>query len=184
LPAHRLLKQVPGEVKDRLLDMAPEFFQVQSMPGGRNGDQGKLDAFAAGLSAGSADHTIGIFSSERSQFFLLTLKPGVMDHLYGKELPEILRRIDVTVLTRLILMELLGFDQARLDNDKLIGYASTLDKAVAEVADGEYDIAFILNPTRIDQVKEIADERLIMPRKATYFYPKVITGLVLNSLSL
>jgi uncharacterized protein (DUF1015 family) len=41
----------------------------------------------------------------------------------------------------------------------------------------------LLNPTRIDQVRRIADAGLIMPRKATYFYPKVISGLVLNSLA-
>ena len=43
-------------------------------------------------------------------------------------------------------------------------------------------MAFLLNPTRIQQVKEVAGNRLIMPRKSTYFYPKVITGLVFNKI--
>ena len=99
------------------------------------------------------------------------------------ELAEALRNIDVTVLTRLIFMELLGFDQERLDNEKLIGYASRAKNAVQADLQGEYDITFILNPTRIEQVQAIAEAGLIMPRKATYFFPKVITGQVMNLLT-
>jgi len=44
----------------------------------------------------------------------------------------------------------------------------------------EANLAFVLNPTRIDQVREVASAGLIMPRKSTYFYPKVMTGLILN----
>jgi len=50
------------------------------------------------------------------------------------------------------------------------------------VRSGLYDIGFILNPTRIEQVRGIAASGQIMPRKATYFYPKALTGLVMNSL--
>jgi uncharacterized protein (DUF1015 family) len=50
------------------------------------------------------------------------------------------------------------------------------------VESGRYQMAFLLNPTRIGQVKEVAGNRLIMPRKSTYFYPKVITGLVFNKI--
>ena len=79
-------------------------------------------------------------------------------------------------------MKMLDFDQARLDNHELIGYASTVEQALEKVARGEYDIAFLLNPTPIEQVKQVAEAGLIMPRKATYFYPKVISGLVINDL--
>jgi uncharacterized protein (DUF1015 family) len=43
-------------------------------------------------------------------------------------------------------------------------------------------MAFILNPTKMEQVKEVAGNGLIMPRKSTYFYPKVLTGLVFNKI--
>jgi uncharacterized protein (DUF1015 family) len=120
---------------------------------------------------------------DRSELYLLTLKSGVMEQKFGDELPESLKNIDVTVLTRLIFMELLGFDQARLDNERLIAYSSIADDAIEAVAAGKHDIAFIINPTRIEQVRSIAENGLIMPRKATYFYPKVITGQVMNSVS-
>jgi len=120
---------------------------------------------------------------DRPEFYLLTLYPGVMEQKFGDELPESLRDIDVTVLTRLIFMELLGFDQDRLDNEKLIAYSSVAGEAVDAVAAGKHDITFILNPTKIEQVRSIAEDGLIMPRKATYFYPKVITGQVMNSVN-
>ena len=114
--------------------------------------------------------------------YLLTLKPHVMEQMFGNEIAESLRNIDVTVLTRLLFMEILGFDQARLDNEKLIAYSSIAEDAIDAVEAGKHDITFILNPTKIQQVRRIAEEGLIMPRKATYFYPKVITGQIINRL--
>ena len=105
-----------------------------------------------------------------------------MERLYGDKIVPELIDIDVTVLRNLIFMDILGFDSARLDDHQLIGYASTIEQGVRQVFTGAYDIGFLLNPTRIDQVRRIADAGLIMPRKATYFYPKVISGLVVNSL--
>ncbi len=76
-----------------------------------------------------------------------------------------------------------GFDQHRLDDEKLTTYSSREKPAIDAVMSGDCDITFLLNPTKIEQVRRIAEEGLIMPRKATYFYPKVITGLVLNRLA-
>jgi len=132
--------------------------------------------------AGADRQCIGIYAHGSPVFYLLTLKHGVMEQLFGDGLDASLRRLDVTVLTRLVFMKILGFDQARLDNEKLIGYASTADKALQEIDAGTYDAAFILNPTRIEQVQEVARKGLIMPRKSTYFYPKVKSGLVMNTL--
>jgi uncharacterized protein (DUF1015 family) len=91
--------------------------------------------------------------------------------------------LGVTWLTRLVFLEGLGFDQARLDNEKLIAYTTDAAEAVSTVARGEADAAFIINPTGVEQVRQVADHGLVMPRKATYFYPKVTTGLVVNLLS-
>jgi len=130
----------------------------------------------------SLRETFILFMKDCPELYLLVLKPGVMEKMFGDELPEALRNIDVTVLTRLILMELLGFDQARLDNEKLIAYSSIAEDAVDAIAAGRHDITFILNPTKIQQVRNIAEAGLIMPRKATYFFPKVITGQAINKL--
>jgi uncharacterized protein (DUF1015 family) len=98
-------------------------------------------------------------------------------------LDPVLKPLDVTVLTRLMFMKIMGFDNRRLDDEKLIGYASQADEALQAIDKGRYDVAFILNPTRIEQVQQVARKGLIMPRKSTYFYPKVKSGLVMYSLA-
>jgi uncharacterized protein (DUF1015 family) len=134
------------------------------------------------MAAEGKETRFGVLSKDGADPVMLTLRSGVMERLYGDRIPSALIGIDVTVLTQLVFMKMLDFDQARLDNHELIGYASTAEQALEKVAHGEYDIAFLLNPTPIEQVKHVAEAGLIMPRKATYFYPKVISGLVINDL--
>ncbi|MBW2259477.1 MAG: DUF1015 family protein, partial [Deltaproteobacteria bacterium] len=69
-----------------------------------------------------------------------------------------------------------------LDDERSIQYVSTLDEALHAVHTEKCPIALIINPTRLDQLQEVSDAGLIMPRKSTYFYPKVMTGLVINKI--
>lgn len=183
LPAHRLLKEVDPELLGSLLSRAAEYFEISEVPFDREGSGRVPPSFSSALEAGADRHTIGLFMKGLPNLFLLSLKPGVMKARFGDELPAALRDLDVTVLTRLIFMDLLGFDQARLDNEKLISYATAPQKAVDGVLSGDWDVTFILNPTRIEQVQAVAQSGLIMPRKSTYFYPKVITGQTFNPLA-
>ena len=182
LPAHRLLKSVSEADLSQMLDKSRKFFDVVPYPYAPDNRQVVEQTFLADLNAGSTGQCIGIYAHRSPVFYVLALKPGVMEDLFKDELDPALRLLDVTVLTRLIFMTLLGFDQQRLDNDKLIGYASTADKAIEAIDTQAYEVAFILNPTRIGQVQEIAQKGLIMPRKSTYFFPKVKSGLVMNQL--
>ena len=181
LPAHRMLNEVPVEKRESLIQKAKKYFEIITIPYNGNSKE-NLSQFISILKSNASKHCIGACMKDCQELYLFTLKPGVMDNMFGDELPEVIRNIDVTVLTRLIFMELLGFDQARLDNEKLIAYSSVAEDAVNAVFAGRHDIAFILNPTKIQQVRDIANAGLIMPRKATYFFPKVITGQVMNSL--
>jgi uncharacterized protein (DUF1015 family) len=182
-PAHRLLKAVGRDVADDMLRRARDFFEVAEYPW-TGADRSEVQArFFAGLGENPDRTSIGFLDANRSAFHLLRIRPGVMADRYGEELSAALRDLDVTVLTRLIFMDLMGFDHARLDDERLIGYASVAAEAAKAVAEGPYDAAFFLNPTRIEQVQRVAREREIMPRKSTYFYPKVITGQVIHSLT-
>ncbi len=99
-----------------------------------------------------------------------------------KDLHPSLRKLDVIVLSRLILQKTLGFSKADLDKDGIFQYNSSIASSISLVDSGECEIAFLLNPTKIEQIREVAGESLIMPRKSTYFYPKVLTGIVLNKI--
>lgn len=180
LPAHRLLKKVPQAHLADLLNKAAEYFEIHSFPFDSS-REGALSAAGAFLKDQAPKNAFGVFLKDHEEIKVLVLKAGVMDRCYADEPPP-LRNLDVTVLTRLLMMKLLGYDQSRLDDESKITYRTTADSAVQAVMQEEADLAFILNPTRIEQVQRVAEHGLIMPRKSTYFYPKVISGQVMNLL--
>jgi uncharacterized protein (DUF1015 family) len=183
LPAHRMLTDIQESVLSTFIQQAEKYFDILMIPFAKN-EQGKSQTeFISSLRSNGTRNTIGVFMKGRSKFYQLTLKPDVMTRLFHDEIPQSLRKLDVTVLTRLIFVEILGFDNSRLDNEKQIAYSSSEKEAIGAVNSGRCDITFILNPTKIEQVRDIAKTGLTMPRKSTYFYPKVITGQVLNDLN-
>jgi uncharacterized protein (DUF1015 family) len=178
LPAHRMLLGIDEAVCASLIHKATDYFQVSSFPCDASGRA----ALLSGLHEKTPNTKIGVFIKNQPDAYLLSLRGDVMDRLFGAEIPAALRHLDVTVLTRLVFMKLLNFNDLQLDNENSIAYSSIETEAIDAVAAGECDMAFILNPTSIDQVRTVAEQGLIMPRKSTYFYPKVITGQVLNCL--
>jgi uncharacterized protein (DUF1015 family) len=180
-PAHRLIKEAPMEAITALLEKAEIYFDIQTFS--LNEDSAAaLPSFDQTLASNAGQNAIGLYIKRKGTLVVMVLKQGVMHQKYADEMPEALRDLDVSVLTRLLMMDLLEFDLERLDDATKIGYATTSKAAVAAVDKGEADMAFILNPTKIEQVQRVAQEGLIMPRKSTYFYPKVISGQVFNLL--
>jgi uncharacterized protein (DUF1015 family) len=130
----------------------------------------------------------------RAYFDIETLDVGHMDHKQidkaslkkamtgGNNTVEPLRNLDVTIVTKLVLEDLLGLNGPSLDDERSILYPSTVDEALDAVYSGGCPMALILNPTRLSELQEVSDAGLIMPRKSTYFYPKVMTGLVINKI--
>jgi uncharacterized protein (DUF1015 family) len=166
---------------DSVLDKIRTYFKILSFPT----DSG-LNAAMRAFDNAMADHAhrkaIGMYGKYKKTLNILLLQDGIMEERFADVVPEALRDLDVTVLTRLLMMEILGFDQNRLDDATVIGYATTTQAAVQSVEEGQAELAFILNPTKIEQVQKVARQGLIMPRKSTYFYPKVGSGLVFNML--
>ncbi len=182
LPAHRLLKDVRIEQTHSLLQRIKKYFDILSFPT-ESGLEEAMRAFDDAMTAHAHRKAIGMFGDQQNVLRILLLKDGIMEQLFADDVPEALRDLDVTVLTRLLMMEILGFDQQRLDDATVIGYATTTRAAVEAVEEGRAGLAFILNPTKIEQVQKVARHCLIMPRKSTYFYPKVGSGVVFNLLS-
>jgi uncharacterized protein (DUF1015 family) len=87
------------------------------------------------------------------------------------------------ILSRLIIQKGCGVRREELDQENVIEYRHDSLNALSLVEKGKSQICFILNPTPIEQVRQIAEASLVMPRKSTYFYPKTLTGLVMNHLT-
>jgi len=181
LPAHRLLKTVDDEQAAVFAQRAAQFFDITAISSD-NGAEGALKQFSRLLESKADQHAIGLYSRNPSMLQVMTLKEGVMERLFKDQIPAALRDLDVTILTHVILMELMGFDQQRLDDETQIGYRTSIQDAVQAINEGAAQLAFILNPTKIEQVLRVSENGLIMPRKSTYFYPKVLSGLVYHLL--
>ncbi len=137
-----------------------------------------------GKDAGTLSKTFGVYHPGEDRCFLLTVKPEAYELLNDK--PKQLQELDVVVLSDVIIKGALKLDHQRCEADNLIHYFSDPDEAM-DVAvktcfedDSNTPLLFVMNPTRVKQVKQVADENLIMPHKSTYFYPKVMTGLLFN----
>ncbi len=182
LPTHRLLPEVPENAGKKLLTDAAAHFDIETF----DHDPDRKTAarqLNRSMHRHRNDHIVGVAIKDEPAYYAMVLKPGVMEELFGGEIPDELQGLDVTTLTRLILMKLMGFDKKNLDDHSLIGYSSSETEALDMVAAGQYDMAFILNPPTNEQVRKIAEAGLTMPRKTTFYYPKAITGQVMNKLS-
>jgi uncharacterized protein (DUF1015 family) len=94
-----------------------------------------------------------------------------------------LARLDTAVLEQLLLKGPLGLTDDDISHLRDFGYARDAQQAVELVTTGEFDVAFLLRPTPVEQVREIAAAGQSMPPKSTYFFPKVPTGLLFNPLA-
>ena len=183
LPAHRMVKGLKSSITASFINNAEDYFDILTIPFMDSDFERARAEFISILKSNASKNIIGVLMKGSMEFYLLTLKSGVMERMFSNELPEALRNLDVTVLTHLIFKEIFGFDNSKLDNESIITYSSSEKQAIEAAVSGKCDISFILNPTKIEQVSNIANKGLIMPRKSTYFYPKVITGIVMNSLT-
>ncbi len=180
LACHRLLPHLNGFSSSDFLAKAREFFDIHPMdPTGDPLRDSQLLTEALARHGNGAP-TIALASADTQRLFMLKLKPGVMDREEGEDVQGPLKELDVVVLTRVVLERILGLDNEARDKEHTIRYMADTPKVLTQVRRGQAAVAFLLNPTRVEQVRAVAEARLIMPRKATYFYPKVLTGLVLN----
>jgi len=93
------------------------------------------------------------------------------------------RRLDTGVLETLVLKNALGLSDEDISHFNGLFYARDTAEALAMVRSGEYDAAFLMRPTPVAQVRDVAAEGENMPPKSTYFFPKLLTGLLFNPLA-
>ena len=190
LPTHRLLRW-PGKMETtELLSRLDHYFHCEEIAGGKQEELltevlARMDALEQ-QSPEKSSSTFGVYHPTEDRCFLLSLKQEARNVLAGR--PEPLRELDVVVLSDIIMDKALGLDHHRCEQENLVGYYSNadeaLDVAVKESAsnDKSTSLLFVMNPTRVGQVRNVADHKLIMPHKSTYFYPKIMTGLLFNQL--
>lgn len=115
---------------------------------------------------------------------LLKLKdPAQAAKLLPADKSDAWKNLDVAILDNLILDQMLGVGEIERRNQDNLAYSHNQDWVIEQVDNKNYQLGFILNPTRVHQVVDVAQAHDKMPQKSTYFYPKLITGLIINHLS-
>lgn len=124
----------------------------------------------------------GIYFGNGRCFLLRSKDRSAIESMIDPTYSASWRQLDVTILHEALIENLLGFSSLELEPKSLINYVKDSSEAFRRVDDHEYQVAFLLNPTRIEQLKEVATNRERMPQKSTHFFPKLRSGLLLNPL--
>lgn len=170
-PTHRLIRDMDIDF-DSLHEKCLPLFEITDYP--------DIAEAQAVLKENSDGHAFVLYTGGEG-FTLLRARKEVDDmRIDGK--PKSYSSLDVSVLHSLILEGALGIDKENMANQVNLRYTRSFDEAVESVRRGESVCAFIINPTKIKEIKAVAEDGEKMPQKSTYFYPKLKTGLVINKL--
>ena len=184
LPTHRVIHSLKNFDANVFINECKKYFDIEERPFDDRNElevrKGFIDRVAV---AGKSASAFGLFVRGGNVYRVLTLKAGdMMRKVFGDRIPEVFKGLDVTVLHSLILNRILGITQEAQEQQENIVYVKNCDEAISVGKKDANQLVFILNPTRIQQVKAVAEAGLVMPQKSTYFYPKLLTGLVMNIL--
>ena len=175
LPTHRLIKM--GSLNlDQLLKKLQTYFTIEekTVKTTQNSSEyvGKQIMNDIDTKKG---HTFALY--HKKKYYVLTLKnENVMD-TYAGDHSKTWRTLDVSILHKLILEQGLGITDANIEDH--VKYTRADAEAVQLVDEGKFDASFLLNATKIEELKAIAEAGEHMPQKSTYFLPKMLSGLVM-----
>ncbi len=188
LATHRLVGNLENFSMEKLIEELGERFQVTKFE--FSTAQSKARARQEMLERMRAEHdkdesAFGIYGSDNT-FYVAVLKgKRTMDSIVP-DMSRAWKTLDVSILHKLILEQLLGIDEERLVKGENLEYVkdtpNAIDESISQVDAGRKQVAFFMNPIRIQQLKMVTEAGERMPQKSTYFYPKVYTGLTIQKL--
>jgi len=174
LPTHRLIKKSNLNI-DLLLKQLNRYFKVEEktvMGLGKN-LKNICNKIKEDLKTENK-HKFALYLKGR--YFILTLiDETIMDDL-AKDKSKVWKKLDVSILHKIILEHLMGINQENIEDH--VKYTRSDEEAMKFVEDGKYDLSFLMNSTKINELKSVAETGEHMPQKSTYFLPKMLSGLV------
>lgn len=173
MPIHRLVRGLESFDAEAILKSCEEYFDVTLTSGDV---QPSLDTFAAQGKTAFALYLGGRKSAVLALRDASTMKAFLPDKSEGYQ------GLDVAVLHILVLERLMGIDKENMANQINLSYTRDAEEAMAAVDAGEANCAVIMNPTKVSEIAQVAGAGEKMPQKSTYFYPKLITGHLMNKI--
>ena len=189
LATHRIAYNLDSFDMEQLLSDLEERFDVVEF--GFDSTKTKMQARREMLERMRAEHdndknAFGIYGADHAFYVAILKDTRAMDTTVPGKSPG-WRTLDVSILHKLILEELLDLDEEKQTQGENLQYvkdtSTAIDDSIARIDDGQAQVAFFMNPVKIQQLKMVTDAGERMPQKSTYFYPKVYSGLTINKLT-
>jgi len=192
-PTHRLLKDLPPEKVASLPKSLADTFSVERLDatgsaavGPQAGGSANGAAAYSAMAAYLREHprgTFGLWGPTLDGMYGIRLRDAEAVRRVAPSRSTAYRGLDVTILQTLILEGLFGITPQDMAEQKYVTFFGDPYEAVARLEAQEFQLGFFMNPTGLDQVRDVAFGGERMPQKATFFYPKLPTGLVFHDLN-
>jgi uncharacterized protein (DUF1015 family) len=182
-PYHRIIHHLPKRRLSGMLKKLETSFRVErALVSPFSPGNARREFMAGLLERGGRGPSFALVDGAAGEAWYLTLKPDAQLHRECRtEAEVVLCGLDVVILEDLILSDLLGIKHKDLLNEKHVSYETDYDRVLDGVQQPPNQLGFLMNPTPVGKVLAVADLAGVMPEKSTYFFPKVATGLVMNS---
>lgn len=180
-PTHRIItKWIEPYV---LLEKVKKYFDVQDFEfNGLNKNEVKAKFLQAIEDANTKQISMGLYMKNVNKFYLLTLRENVDGILNEFEVPDVLKKLDLTVLHKVLITKEFGYSEEEQMAQNGIKYIKQESEAFDLIDMGKAEASFIMAYPKIKDIKEISEAGFRMPQKSTYFYPKLLSGIVINPL--
>ena len=175
LPTHRVVHGLESFSPEALLERGRSYFSVEEVDPSIDASRAVAILRAAGK-AGTA-----LIAVTANRAFLFDTPRALASSLFqGLSLRQ--QSLDVVQLHKCLLEGVLGISEDAIREQKNISYIRDAGEAMARVREGAANVAFLMNPVRMQQVRDIAFAGEVLPQKSTDFYPKLLSGLTIYAL--
>ena len=174
-PTHRLVRDLKDFDKNKVLSGCEQYFEIKKF-----GDVSNMNT-ALGESYREGRKSFAFYCG-KGEWYLMTLRDISTMAAVLPDVSPASQQLDVSVLHSLVLEKTMGIDRENMANQINLTYTKFFEEAILGVDKGEFQCSFILNPTRVTEIRDVAAAGEKMPQKSTYFYPKMITGMVMNDI--
>lgn len=181
LPTHRLVHSLSVDVAG-LREKLGRWFEETKVVEHIDEEDGRRAALEQLARAGQSAHALLLVPTKGHARLLALKKDAPLDEV--RSLPEnpALRELDLVTLHAIVFEQVLGMSRASQEKQEHLRYSKDARQAITEVRSGGAELAFIVNPTKMDQVRRVSESGEVMPQKSTFFYPKIVDGFAVQPL--
>jgi uncharacterized protein (DUF1015 family) len=175
MPTHRVVHGIPGFSAEEFVSKSSQFFEVIEIDSAMDAGQAATILRDKGA-AGTA-----LLAVTRGRSVVLH-QPKAAGEQFLSGLSPRQQALDVVQLHKCLLESVLSLSEESIRNQQNISYVRDAGEALGQVRTGQANVAFLMNPCRVEQVRDVAFAGEVMPQKSTDFYPKLLSGLTIYAL--